>query len=61
MPRIGDIRIGTEIGYKTNVRYIYAACQECGKTRYVHLVEGRPQARICRDCAIRQRRQKVCW
>jgi len=35
MPEIGEIRKGTEIGYKSPANYIWHACVGCGKERWV--------------------------
>jgi len=48
---IGEIRYGREIGKcgKYN-KYIYAACPECGKERWVALRNGEPKYKLCGHC-----------
>ena len=35
MPEIGEIRRGAEIGYKDRKGHIWAACPDCGETRWI--------------------------
>ncbi|MCJ7829297.1 MAG: HNH endonuclease [Dehalococcoidia bacterium] len=49
---LGEIRKGAEIGYKNqNTKYIWAACEMCGKQRWVVLVKGKPYKALCWKCA----------
>jgi len=48
MPEIGEIR------YKTPNKWIWYACEDCGKERWVYLVGGKPNARICLQCCARR-------
>jgi hypothetical protein len=50
-PKIGDIRRGTEIGYKTRHYHIWAACLDCGKERWQKLKNGKPESARCQKCA----------
>lgn len=53
-PRLGEIRRGREIGRSGNNasgRYIWDACVDCGKPRWVHLVKGQPVYKRCNACA----------
>lgn len=53
MPVLGEVRKGTEIGYVEDCtrRYIWAACVDCGKERWVWLRKGLPTNPRCRSCA----------
>jgi len=56
MPEIGDIKRGTEIGFKWPNRYIWHACEVCGKERWVILRHGKPGSSMCLRCGIRTKR-----
>ncbi|HUW47069.1 MAG TPA: HNH endonuclease [Dehalococcoidia bacterium] len=51
--RIGEIKKGTEIGYKTSARYIWHACVDCSKVRWVILIKGKPVDVRCNSCACK--------
>ncbi len=53
MPQIGDILYGEEIGYKSTHKYVYAACLDCYKERWVKLAKGTPSSPRCKSCASR--------
>lgn len=40
IPQIGDVKRGTEIGYKCPQKRIWHACEVCGKERWVVLRQG---------------------
>lgn len=50
---IGDIAKGTEIGRKTQNRYIWAACIVCGKERWVKRKYGEAANKRCSICSTR--------
>ncbi len=53
MPEIGEIRKAREIeryAAKGNGKFIWHACVDCGKERWVQLVRGKPRDLKCRDC-----------
>ena len=53
MPRLGEIRKGSEIskaGYWE--KYIWTACDICGKERWVKLKRGKPISQKCKVCAV---------
>lgn len=51
MPTIGEIRKGNEIGYASKRdKFIYVACVDCGKKRWVLLHGGRPRSIRCHKC-----------
>ena len=55
MPEIGEIRRSNEIGKAlvNKHRYIWAACEGCGKERWVKLSGDSPQSILCHSCATR--------
>jgi len=52
MPKIGDITKGIEIGYESRPRskYIWIACPDCGKERWVQLYRDKPLYIRCGKC-----------
>ena len=50
MPKPGEIRKGKEVK-KTTSPYIWHACADCGKERWVPLRRGLPKANRCHSCA----------
>ena len=51
MPEIGEIRLGSEIGYKHNRKHIWHACEKCGKERWVRLIGNKPVCNRCLSCS----------
>lgn len=49
--KIGDIRSGFELGYKSNMKHIWAACEACGKERWVQYANGKAVKSVCGSCA----------
>lgn len=47
---IGEVRKGTEVGFKSQVKVIWVACELCGKQRWVE-VRTDHQNRWCRHCS----------
>lgn len=48
MPDLGEVKKGSELGYKRNrKRYIWHACISCGKKRWVMLISGVPANLHC--------------
>jgi len=64
-PKIGDIRRAQEIGRGGHSRYIWHACQKCGKERWVLLFSaGKQKCLVCKDCcchAHNMKRGKEHW
>lgn len=55
MPEIGEIRKGSEIGYKNKTnKFIWHTCEDCGKERWVVLVKGQPKKVKCLACACQE-------
>ncbi|KKM06388.1 hypothetical protein LCGC14_1744490 [marine sediment metagenome] len=53
MPLLGDLTRGLQIGLRNNHLHMYAACALCGKERWVHLRNGKPQSERCVQCKNR--------
>lgn len=61
MAQLGEIRKGSEIGKNSGGyikgkkyiygKYIWAACLDCGKERWVRLIKGKPVSQRCQSCA----------
>ena len=51
----GEIRKGTEIGYKRPHKYIWRICPQCGRKSWVQLVRGKPRRPICYNCIMKNR------
>ncbi len=51
MVAIGEIRRAKDIGIKSNHRFIWAACIDCGRERWVALRNGEAKNTRCRACA----------
>jgi len=49
-PRLGEIRKAIELGYKATGKFIWVACEKCGKERWVQLLGNEPRRRLCRSC-----------
>jgi hypothetical protein len=53
-PNIGDIKHGQEIGRKWTGQWIWAACVDCGKERWVCLLKGNIiKSKRCHSCAAK--------
>jgi len=51
MPKLGEIKQGFEIGrLGTRHYHIYAACEICGRERWVQLRKGKPVNKRCKQC-----------
>ncbi len=50
-PQIGEIRDSFQIGKAWKGKYIWHACESCGKTRWIHLIKGKPQNVKCLKCS----------
>ncbi len=51
MPNIGEISKGIRLGYKSQDKFIWLACPDCHKERWVGFRSGRPVSVRCRQCA----------
>ena len=52
MQDIGEVRFGNEIGYKHNSRFVWQACERCGKERWVQLIGSEARWKCCRRCGV---------
>lgn len=51
MPEIREIRAGKQLGYKSEgKKYIWYACVDCGKERWVQIKNGQPASLRCCSC-----------
>ena len=61
MPKLGEIKYGRDIGYKSpSSKYIWHACISCGKERWVLLRRDKPASLRCHPCAGRACASKAC-
>lgn len=51
MPQINEISKGTFLGFKSPNKYIWCACMDCGKLRWVILRQGKPAFERCLNCS----------
>jgi len=51
MPEIGEIRRAQELGFRGVGRYIWQACEGCGKERWVQFFSGHAKSRFCKPCS----------
>lgn len=54
MPEIGDIKTGVEVGNTQRCKFRWTACLDCGKTRWVKVVNGNAQSPRCNICASKK-------
>lgn len=59
MPEIGEIRLARLIGYKGHARFIFQACADCGKLRWVQFRRGEAISSKCRACLARGRNKRM--
>jgi len=52
VPKTGEIKQAKEIGYKGYGEYIWLACIDCGKERWVALLKGKPRNKLCPSCSM---------
>ncbi len=62
MPEIGQIVFGRDIGRcaKNGNAYVWHACNDCGKERWVQILCGQPESARCLSCA-NQRERNPNW
>lgn len=54
--QLGEIKKGTDIGYKTPHKYSWQVCPDCGKERWVQFRKGYPISLRCLTCENKTRR-----
>ena len=59
MPEVGEVERGYAIGRKSNNSFLWHACGECGKERWVELKSGTPRNKRCQSCA--QMKNSHAW
>ena len=52
MPEIGDIKRGHEIGRGHDCYFVWSACTDCGKERWVRRIRGVGESKRCSKCHI---------
>jgi len=50
MPQLGEITTGSQRGLRGHSDYIWLACAECGKERWVAMEDGKPMYVHCKAC-----------
>jgi len=53
MPEIGEIKRANEIGHKGTNNFIWQACVDCGKERWVSFRKGKPVSNRCISCGLK--------
>jgi len=48
---LGEIKKAAEIGYKGHHHYMWSACSDCGKERWVQWAKGKLARKRCESCA----------
>lgn len=57
MPELNEIKRSQEIGKGGHYRWIWLACERCGKERWIRLAKGnKPSGLLCRSCAVKGHR-----
>lgn len=56
MNKIGDMCSAKDRGFDNYHRYIWLACEDCGKERWVALEKRKPQSRMCPKCSLKRGR-----
>lgn len=55
MPKLGDIKYGRDINLSPPVgKYIWHACKDCGKERWVAYNKGQTKSEYCRLCGVKR-------
>lgn len=55
MPLLGEIKTGKELAKNYKSKFIWAACSQCGKERWVELRNGKPRNSFCEKWACKMR------
>ena len=55
MPEIGELKRGIEISKNSSRKFfVWQACLDCGKERWIRLNGDKPISQICKPCAARR-------
>ncbi|MAF43083.1 MAG: hypothetical protein CMI54_02790 [Parcubacteria group bacterium] len=57
MPQLGELRKAREVGHKGTSKYIWNACLDCRKERWIKATREQPTSQRCRSCALKHFRQ----
>ncbi len=60
-PEIGEIREGQRINGKWKSKYIWHACVDCGKPRWVQYISGKPSNLRCNICGVGHGPRHPSW
>jgi len=55
-PKVGEIRKAVDVGFKPYGKYIWSACADCGRTRWVRYRKGRAANTFCIKCSSKGER-----
>lgn len=64
---MNESKTASEVGYKGTHRHVLSTCPDCGRRKWVRLINGKPLFLRCRHCAPRakSRREEMsnssCW
>jgi len=58
---LGTIRTGKEIGKNGHHKYMWSACEICGKERWVAIIKGEPERRRCFPCSLGRGEKANHW
>lgn len=50
MPELGEIRKAKETGHKGGDKFMWCACEDCGRERWVIFLRGKPKNKVCFSC-----------
>lgn len=57
MPELGTVVYGRFIGSSQKyTKYIWYACEDCGKRRWIRVLRGQPEKPLCRACCFKAER-----
>jgi len=60
MVELNEVKRGYEIAHKSlSINFIWAACEDCGKERWVALVRNKPRSSLCRSCSLKLRHKRM--
>ncbi|MBA7661933.1 hypothetical protein ES703_69953 [subsurface metagenome] len=55
VPKIGDTKLGRELGLTDTERYVWVACEDCGIERWVRYRRGN-HSKYCQPCIMKRNR-----
>ena len=54
MPKIGEVKRGKEVGIRSRNKFVWVACKNCGRERWVQINYGKPMMGLrCKSCRSR--------